>query len=52
VQPPNQDLLKYTAGLLALMAVLWFGIARQRFPGPPLGESVAKPQSGLAAERR
>ncbi len=43
VQPPNDDLLKYTGGLLAIMAVLWFGIARRRFPGPPVEKVLGGP---------
>jgi amino acid transporter len=49
VQPPNGDLLTYTGGLLALMAVLWFGIARRRFPGPPVGDAIAKRRAGIGA---
>jgi len=40
VQPPNDALLDYTGGLLALMAVLWFGVARKRFPGPPAEKAL------------
>src|SRR5260221_105664 len=32
VQPPNDDLLTYTGGLLAIMTVLWFAVALRRFP--------------------
>jgi amino acid transporter len=46
VQPPNDALIGYTGGLLAIMAVLWFGIARQRFPGPPASD-VLKRSSGV-----
>jgi len=52
VQPPNDDLLTYTGGLLAIMTVLWFAVARRRFPGPPVGDVIAKRQFEiLAAER-
>jgi amino acid transporter len=49
VQPPNDDLLKYTGGLLVIMAVLWFGVARKRFPGPPVGEGTAARAGGAKA---
>ena len=52
VQPPNDKLIWYTIGLLVIMAVLWFGVARQRFPGPPIGEMIAKRQAEIAAEER
>jgi amino acid transporter len=52
VQPPNDDLLKYTGGLLVIMAVLWFGIARARFPGPPIGDMIAKRQAEIAREEK
>jgi amino acid transporter len=52
VQPPNDDLLNYTGGLLAIMAVLWFGVARKRFPGPPVGDSIAVPASAVPAVGR
>jgi amino acid transporter len=45
VQPPNDNLLDYTLGLLIIMAVLWFGVARRKFPGPPIGEMIAKRQA-------
>jgi hypothetical protein len=50
VQPPNDDLLRYTGLLLAIMAVLWFGVARKRFPGPPVGDGIAtrEPREFLA----
>lgn len=50
VQPPNDSLLSYTAGLLVIMAILWFGAARRRFPGPPIGGIIAKRQAEILAE--
>jgi amino acid transporter len=46
VQPPNDALIGYTGGLLVLMAVLWFGVARRRFPGPPMSD-VLKQSAGV-----
>ena len=52
VQPPNNALITYTLVLLAIMAVLWFGIARTRFPGPPIGDIIARRQAEIAAEEK
>jgi len=52
VQPPNDDLLRYTGGLLVIMAILWFGIAQRRFRGPPIGDMIAKRQAEIAAEEK
>jgi len=52
VQPPNDKLLVYTGGLLVIMAILWFGVARQKFPGPPIGDAIAKRQAIIAAEEK
>jgi hypothetical protein len=52
VQPPNSALITYTIVLLVIMAVLWFGVARQRFPGPPIGDVIAQRQAVIAAEER
>jgi hypothetical protein len=37
---------------LVIMAVVWFGLARTRFPGPPIGDLIAKRQAELAAAER
>jgi len=52
VQPPLDALLTYTGVLLAIMAVLWFGVARTRFPGPPIGDIIAQRQAVIAAEEK
>jgi amino acid transporter len=52
-QPPNNLLVSYLLGLLAIMAVIWFGVARTRFPGPPIGDAaVAARAAEIAAEER
>jgi amino acid transporter len=52
IQPPNDQLIQYTGGLLVIMAVLWFGVERRRFQGPPIGDLIAKRQVAiLAAEK-
>ena len=52
VQPPNDDLSKYTGILLVIMAIIWFRAARARFPGPPIDEMIAKRQAQIAAEEK
>jgi amino acid transporter len=50
---PNAALINYTGFLLVIMAVLWFGIARKRFPGPPVGdEAIRRRQAEIAAEEK
>jgi hypothetical protein len=34
------------------MAVLWFGVARTRFPGPPIGDVIAQRQAVIVAEEK
>jgi amino acid transporter len=53
IQPPNNILISYGLGLIALMLVLWFGVARKRFPGPPIGDqAIAARGAEIAAEER
>jgi amino acid transporter len=52
VQPPYDALVTYTGVLLVIMAIVWFGLARTRFPGPPIGDAIAKRQAELAAAER
>jgi amino acid transporter len=51
IQPPNSILINYSLGLIALMLVLWFAVARSRFPGPPIGDAaLAARRAEIAAE--
>ncbi|BAJ82066.1 MULTISPECIES: amino acid permease [Acidiphilium] len=53
IQPPNNILITYGLGLIVLMLVLWFGVARVRFPGPPISrEAIASRAAEIAAEER
>ena len=36
LQPPNDILISYSIGLIVVLVVLWFGVARKHFPGPPI----------------
>jgi len=49
---PNGALITYTVVLLVIMAVLWFGVARTRFPGPPIGDVITQRQGMIAAEEK
>jgi hypothetical protein len=50
-RPPNNILDNYFIGLLVLLAIIWFGVARTRFPGPPIGDAaIAARATEIAAE--
>jgi amino acid transporter len=52
-RPPNDILDSYLIGLLGLMAIIWFGVARTHFPGPPIGAAaVAARAAEIAAGER
>jgi amino acid transporter len=52
-RPPNDILDSYFIGLLVLLAVIWFAVARTRFPGPPIGAAAVAARAGeIAAEER
>ena len=52
-RPPNDILDSYFIGLLVLMAIVWFGVARTRFPGPPIGaDAVAARAAEIMAEEQ
>jgi amino acid transporter len=51
IQPPNDILISYGIGLIVLLLVLWFGVARKRFPGPPVTqEAIAARAAEIALE--
>jgi amino acid transporter len=35
MQPPNQQAFWIVGGAVALLVIVWFGLERKRFPGPP-----------------
>ncbi len=50
-RPPNDILDSYFIGLIVVLLVAWFGIARKRFPGPPIGAAAVAARAGeIAAE--
>jgi hypothetical protein len=52
IQPPNDILINYAIGLVVLLVVLWFGIERRRFQGPPVGAEIAQKQSEIVAAEK
>ncbi len=52
VQPPNDAALTITLVFLAITALVWFGLERRRFKGPPVGSEVARRQAEIAAAER
>jgi amino acid transporter len=52
-RPPNDILDNYFIGLIVLLLVIWFGVARKRFPGPPIGAHAVAARAGeIAAEEQ
>ena len=47
-KPPNDKVLYITVGLAAVLVVLWYGLERRRFAGPPTGDQIAARQAGIA----
>ena len=48
IQPPNDKALYLTVGMVVLLAIAWFAFERNRFTGPPTGESIAARQAEIA----
>ncbi|WP_284257966.1 amino acid permease [Acidocella aquatica] len=49
VQPPNQQALTVTLGVIGLTVIVWFGIERRRFQGPPVGDMIKRRQMEIKA---
>ena len=47
VQPPNDKALKFMGIIIAVTIVLWFGLEKRRFQGPPTGDSIAARQKAI-----
>jgi len=51
IQPPNDIVINYAIGIIVLMLVVWFGLERKRFKGPPIGKAaIAKRHDEIALE--
>lgn len=50
LQPPNDIIVNYAIGVGVLMIVLWFGVERRRFKGPPMGAALAERQAVIRQE--
>ncbi|ABM57598.1 amino acid permease [Verminephrobacter eiseniae] len=42
IQPPSDILINYIIGIVVFLTVLWFGVARRRFKGPPIGAEITR----------
>ncbi len=52
VQPPNDKALYVIIAAAILAPILWFGLERKRFSGPPTGESIDKRQAQIALDEK
>jgi amino acid transporter len=52
MQPPNDKALYVVGGAIVLLGLLWFGVARQRFAGPPHGVLSLQRQAEIQAEEQ
>ncbi|MDR3516490.1 MAG: amino acid permease [Azospirillaceae bacterium] len=52
IQPPNDQALTVTLGALAITAVVWFGLERRRFQGPPMGTLSAEKLAEITAREQ
>jgi amino acid transporter len=50
IQPPNNILIGYLVALVVLLGVAWIVSERKRFPGPPVGDEVARRQALIKQE--
>ena len=48
VQPPNDQALTVLKGSVIVGLIVWFGLERKRFAGPPLGEAIIRKQADIA----
>jgi amino acid transporter len=49
MQPPNEQAAIVVGAMSVVLALLWFAVARSRFPGPPHGMLTAKQKDAIHA---
>ena len=49
MQPPNEKAAYVVPGMLVVLALYWFGMAKRTFPGPPLGLLSKQRQDDILA---
>jgi amino acid transporter len=47
IQPPNDKALPITMGFLVLTGIVWFGVERRRFKGPPQGVMIQQREQAI-----
>jgi len=53
VQPPNDIVINYAIGIVVLLLVIWFGLERKRFKGPPISKAeIAKRHDEILLEEK
>jgi amino acid transporter len=52
IQPPNDKALTVMIWSFAATALIWFGLERRRFQGPPQGTMIQQRQSEIAAAEK
>jgi len=46
IQPPNDIVINYAIGVVVLLLVVWFGLERKRFQGPPISKAQIAQRHG------
>lgn len=52
IQPPNDKVLSIVIGFVVLAVLIWFGVEKRRFKGPPIGEEIKKRAAIIAAAEK
>ncbi|MCW8208174.1 amino acid permease [Verminephrobacter aporrectodeae subsp. tuberculatae] len=49
IQPPSDVLIDYICGIVLFLTLLWFGVERRRFKGPPIGAEITRRAHAIEA---